>query len=507
MSNLNPKKASGCDNVPPKLIKLGAKELCCHVTKLVNMSIVSSKFPSMYKYANVSPIYKKDDAMLKKSYRPVSVLPCMSKIFEKVMIDQLNIYFENVFNDFVSGFRKGHSCDTVLLRFIENVKSVLDDGKMMGALLMDLSKAFDCLPHKLLISKFHAYGVDINSCTLLASYFRDRYQRVKIGCHSSQWLGIGKGAPQGSYMGPFAYNVQTNDLLYLIMNVCQIFNYADDNTICSSASHIDDIKVNIEQQAMICNAWFANNYMKVNADKFQAIIFETRNVTNVCFKIDGQDIEAQDEVKLLGITFDKQLKFDTHVGNICRKAGRQLSVLKRLSNVLDKEGKLLVYNTFIFSNFNYCAIVWHCSTMLSAKKLEKIQERALRYVFNDHETSYEQLLLMSDKSLLYVNRLRSMLQFVYKILHHNVPLYLNNMFSQDVVIHNTRCHMKVIQPTFNTMLHGYNSICYQGSKLWNAIPNNIKQCQSYKSFKYELSKWNGMKCECMNCMKCKLYHI
>ena len=505
LNKLNPRKATGYDNIPPKLLRICARSICAPLAELVNMSLTQCVFPDALKYANVSPIYKKEDNMNKKNYRPVSVLPCISKLFEQVMVTQLTTYFDGIFSPHVSGFRAGHSCETVLLRFINNIKSSQDNGNMTGALLMDLSKAFDCLPHKLLIAKFDAYGLDNKSCQLLSSYFSDRYQRVKIGNNTSNWSYVDKGAPQGSKMGPFSFNLHSNDFMYIMNNECDIYNYADDNTICSESKHLEDIKRNIESQAELFIKWFESNYMKVNPDKFQAIVFGTND--EIVFTVGDQQVKSQNEVKLLGVTFDVKLKFETHASDMCKKAGKQLSVMKRLSNTLTEDGKLLLYNTFIFSNFNYCSLIWHFCPMNCTIKMEKIQKRSLRFVYNDFNSSYKCLMDRCNKSTLFVNRQRMMLLYVYKMLNNAVPLYLCNSFQLDNNMYNTRCFRKVKQPCFKTITHGRNAMLYQGAQMWNVLPNDFKMKDSYGSFKAALSKWKGNVCVCNVCPQCRLMNV
>lgn len=187
LKGLNPKKATGFDKIPPKLIQLGAKQLSLPITNLVKLSITTAHFPSALKQAEVTPIFKKGDLLDKMNYRPVSALPCLSKVFEGIIIDQLNEFLNPIFSPYLSGFRKGHSCQTVLLRMVEQCKKALDHNTFSGALLTDLSKAFDCLPHRLLISKLRSYGVGEVSCSLIASYFRNRRQRVKIRHNKTDW--------------------------------------------------------------------------------------------------------------------------------------------------------------------------------------------------------------------------------------------------------------------------------------------------------------------------------
>ena len=145
--------------------------------------------------------YKKSDNLVKGNYRPVSVLTTLSKLYESAMNDQLLCYFASIFNDLLNAFRKGHSCQTLLVKCIEDWKSALDENKYVGILFTNLSKAFDCLPHGLLLAKLRAYGLNTPACNLIASYLSNRNQRVKIGNARSKWITLSKGP--GLHPGPF----------------------------------------------------------------------------------------------------------------------------------------------------------------------------------------------------------------------------------------------------------------------------------------------------------------
>ena len=147
---------------------------------------------------------------------PKSILSCISKIFEKLLILQLRMYFDDIFSQYLSVYRTSYGCQDVLLHFINICKKALDDGNVCMALLTDLSKAFDCLPYRLLICKLRAYGLSVNACELLKSYFCERKQRVKLGDKYRDWLSLSKGVPQGSLMGSFIFNIFSSDLLLLL---------------------------------------------------------------------------------------------------------------------------------------------------------------------------------------------------------------------------------------------------------------------------------------------------
>ena len=164
---LNIKKATGYDNIPAKLIKAASKPLASILTELINKSLEMSIFPNELKHAEISPIKKKNDPMNKENYRPISILAVVSKVFERVIEKQISAHFDNIFNENVSGFRKKHSCQHVLLKMTEDWRKALDKNEFTAAIAMDLSKAFDCLPHGLLIAKLRAYGLSVSACTLI----------------------------------------------------------------------------------------------------------------------------------------------------------------------------------------------------------------------------------------------------------------------------------------------------------------------------------------------------
>ena len=168
------------------------------------------------------------DPLDKKNYRPVSILPTISKVYEMVLSDQLTEFSENIFHDYLCAFRKGHGWQTTLLRLLEDWKVALD--KNVAAILMDLSKAFDCLPHDILLCKLSAYGLSPNSVKLLQNYFTGRKQQIKLQGVLSSWADIQKGVSQGSIIGPLLFNIFINDIFYFIEHGT-LYNYADDNTV------------------------------------------------------------------------------------------------------------------------------------------------------------------------------------------------------------------------------------------------------------------------------------
>ena len=320
--------------------------------------------------------YKKNDDLKKDNYRPVSVLPSLSKVYERVMGQQLSDFFDKIFSALLSAFRKRYSCQSTLLNMIEHFKNSLDNSEYVACLSMDLSKAFDCLPHCLTICKMYSYGVSREACTLIASYLRDRKQRIKLGNTRSEWTELLKGVPQGSILGPLIFNIFLNDIFYFVSKG-DLYNYADDNCISVSHKDISVLSTQLENETQVMAKWFADNSMKANADKFQGIVLPgSRNNANVQVSLGGVDIAFVKKIDVLGVCIDGKLNFNEHVHRICSKASAQISALQRLTGLVDYQSRKAIYTSFIASNFNYCPLVWFFTSRESINKIDKIQERA-----------------------------------------------------------------------------------------------------------------------------------
>ena len=264
----------------------------------------------------------------------------------------------------------------------------MDNKEQVGMIFMDLSKAFDCLPHNLLLCKLRAYGLSEDSCLLIKLYLQNRIQRVKIGTQKSDWAILKAGVPQGSVLGPLLFNIFINDLFYSLKDHCYLHNYADDNTLLCSNANVELLKHELVHCTDIALNWFVNNCMKDNPDKFKCMFIGKKcHLENIVLKLEGNDIFSESFVKLLGVYLDNDLNFDKHVSLLCRRAGHQIRALQRISKYLDLKGRIDVYNAFIASNFRYCDTIWHFCSSKSAYNIEKLNKRALRTTLNDSTSS------------------------------------------------------------------------------------------------------------------------
>ena len=202
---------------------------------------------------------------------------------------------------------------------LEKWKRSIDRGKVFSALLTDLSKAFDCLNHELLIAKLTAYGLSLPALRLIHDYSLNRKQRTRINNSYSTWMEIVFGVPQGSILGPLLFNIFLADLFFII-NSMDIANYADDNTSYATANDIESLIASLEEASKSLFTWFDNNLMKSNADKCHLLVISNEKVT---IKTGRHEIANTKREKLLGVHLDSRLSFDYHISEICKKASRK----------------------------------------------------------------------------------------------------------------------------------------------------------------------------------------
>ena len=258
----------------------------------VNKSFENGAFPDCLKEANVSPIFKKDDPLDKENYRPVSILPLLSKVFEKLIYKQLSNYAESFLSSILCGFRKAHNTQQhALFKLLHSWQKELDQKGFVVTILMDLSKAYDCIPHDLVIAKLESYGIDKIGLSLILDYLSRRKQRTKIGSSYSSWYDIIRGVPQGSILGPLLFNIYINDLFFVI-KLSEVCNFAEDNTLYSSNKELELVFRNLKSDLNNVLAWLNANSLKANPRKFQFMVLGTKEADSFILNLDNNKIES-----------------------------------------------------------------------------------------------------------------------------------------------------------------------------------------------------------------------
>ena len=287
LNNLNINKATQNTDIPTK--KMKENSFGDFIFSNLNCCIDTSSYPTLLKRADITPVPKKDSKSAKNNCRLVSIFSNISKVYERIMFKQMSEFFESsFFSKYQCGFRKVFSAQHCLVSMLEKWKSTNDNKKSFGALLTDLSKAFDCLSHELLIAKLNAYGFNMSALRFVHSYLKNRMQRTKINSEYSSWEEIMFGFPQGSVLGPLLFNTFLCDL-FLIMENIDIASYADDNTPYTTGNSIEEVIQKLENAAKTLFQWFSDNQMKANPDKCHflcnsnsevSLTIETRKIVN-----------------------------------------------------------------------------------------------------------------------------------------------------------------------------------------------------------------------------------
>ena len=336
-------KACGIDNIKVKHLKEVITLVSPVISKIVNKSIRYNIFPSRYKESLVVPIIKdpKKSRLDPGNNRPVSLLPVIGKIIERVIQNQLVEYLKsnNLMSNEQHGFRKNHSTVTCLLEMTEDIRDNFDKGKISGIVAIDLSKAFDTIRHKVLLKKLKTLNLANDTITWFKSYLSGRQQRVKINETKSQPGTVEYGVPQGSILGPLLFSLYINDLSQHVGN-CKAKIYADDTTIYTGSESESILKENLEEALSGVMQYFSKVGLKMNAEKCQFIIIgNKKRIEEITLNINGHILNQSENIKILGIIFDRKLKWDGHIQNITKKCRSLMGILFKGKHLVNENTK------------------------------------------------------------------------------------------------------------------------------------------------------------------------
>ena len=476
LKGLKNKSSPGWDGLKTDVIKEVCHIIKKPLTHIINLSLQQGVVPDELKLARVVPIFKSGDAKDMTNYRPVSILPCLSKVFERVVYNRLIDFIDkhNILCESQFGFRKQHNTQLAVTLLVDKICKAMDKGNHFIGVFIDLSKAFDTVNHNILLSKLEHYGIRGTMLKWIEHYLSNRKQFVEYNCVKSDNENITCGVPQGSILGPLFFLLYINDL----PNVSKLLStimFADDTNMFLEHHDIKYLESVINIEIVKIVEWLNVNKLSLNVKKTHAILFTKHR--NICSEpmlnvYIGKDIvQTVTKTTFLGVVIDYKLTWKEHIHKLCNKISKGIGLIKKVRYKLQRKTLLNLYFTFIQPYLTYCNVVWGNAAQMHLKQLLVLQKRVLRIIYNAKYMESTKL-LFEDSRIMNVCDLyfHSVCLFMYKHWKGMLPPYFKNFFEKrsNVQLCNTRGCNLYEMILCRTETHK-KSIAYNGPYIFNLL--------------------------------------
>ena len=359
LTGLDTSKACGPVGISARLLKECSQQIAPSLCGLFNQSLSSGQIPIEWKSADITPIHKKDSKELAENYRPISLLPIVSKVLERCVFSCLYDDVNNLITPLQHGCLRNRSCVTQPLSVLHTIGRNLDKNNQTDVIYLDFAKASKTVDHNVLLSKFKAYGVSGQLLTWFANYLSGRLQRVVIDDATSQWAPVTSGVPQGSLLGPLLFIIFINDLPDVATGDVFTSLYVDDTKEYCNINTIKDC-MSIQKTLINMDKWTQNNNIRLNVSKFKALtITRKKGPLNLIYKLDNVELERVSTEKDVGANSTNSLTWNTNIHTITANANKLLALLKRTCPLLNNvSARRSLYLALVKSQLSYVTQVW-----------------------------------------------------------------------------------------------------------------------------------------------------
>ena len=467
-------KAMGPDAIHPHILKELSFELSPVITHFFQQSIDNGIIPNDWKDANICPLFKKNDRTTPSNYRPVSLTCILCKLLEHIISSSLMTHFENnnIINVKQHAFRKDHSCETQLVNVIDDWAAALDKTKQTDVFILDFEKAFDTVPHELLKSKLHGFGVNKSVMNWIDSFLSKRQQCVVVNGSKSTYEDVASGVPQGTVLGPILFLAHINDIADDVSSEVRLF--ADDCVCYREIKTTDDCE-KMQKDIDTLGQWAEKWGMRFQPVKCNVMRL-SRKKKNIEFKytLKGTELELLSSIKYLGVTITNNLHWEKHINDICNKAYRTLGLLRRNLSACSRDVKLQAYKGLMRPVLEYACTAWDPGEDYLQKRLEKVQNQAARFIASNYQYTpgsmtsiLEQLELEPLKERREQIRLKLFCKGVYK--RAAIPI---DQLKRPKLKLKTMHNQHFMVPFARTNVHK-NSFMPKTTRDWNHLPSDI----------------------------------
>lgn len=488
--NLKNTNSTGYDDINTKMLKACAGTLSMPLCHLVNLSFTHGQFPTNLKYSLVKPLFKKGEKDNMNNYRPITLIPVISKIFEKVMYAKISNFItkHSILKDEQFGFRKNKSTSSACFMLTKLITDCLNNKTPIASIFLDMSKAFDFVDHSLLLYKLERYGIRGKALEWIQSYLSTRNQCVEVSSFSgphkiisrSQYKTNKCGVPQGSILGPLLFILYINDLPHVTQHNCIL--YADDTTVVVKNKDLNTFEHDINDTLNSIINWLKRNNLQVNINKTKMIQFKTYNSKPIKLNIkhDHTTVEEVDSTIFLGIKFDRNCNWKGHIDSLCGKLNRFVYVIDRIRRVATREAALCAYHGYVSSILRYGIIIWGNSVDLD--RAFKGQKKCIRALCGaDFLDSCKPL--FRNTSILPLPCLYVMEMCVF--VHRHPTLF--DRYKRVVSKRNNPFLYKLCVPRQRVKVFSDNVYC-MAIRIYNKLPDSYKNL-SLQKFKLILFKF------------------